>query len=342
LRERHKGKQSKTKWLSIEQARENRFKTDWKNYTPPAPKKLGVIVFEDYSLEELKDYIDWTPFFIAWELAGKYPRILNDEVVGEEAIKLFNDAQVMLDKIVAEKWFSARGIIGLFPVNSIGHDDIEVYSNEDRDSLLETLHSLRQQTQRPPGQPNHALADFVAPKETHAKDYIGAFACATGFGMEDRIKAFEDDHDDYSAIMLKALADRFAEAFAERLHQRVRTDFWGYNNDDGLDNDALIAEKYQGIRPAPGYPACPDHTEKPKLWKLLDVENKTGITLTDSYAMYPTSAVSGWYFSHPDSRYFGLGNINKDQVEDYAKRKGYSLEDMERWLAPNLGYDTEA
>lgn len=341
LRERHKGKQSKTKWLSIEQARENRFKTDWKNYTPSIPKKTGITVFEDYPLEELKDYIDWTPFFIAWELAGKYPRILNDEIVGEEATKLFNDAQVMLDKIVTEKWFSARGIIGLFPANSINHDDIEVYDNENRDAVLETLHSLRQQTQRPPGQPNHALADFVAPEETHVKDYIGAFACATGFGMEGRIKAFEDDHDDYSSIMLKALADRFAEAFAERLHQRVRTEFWGYNNDVGLDNDALIAEKYQGIRPAPGYPACPDHTEKPKLWKLLDVENKTGITLTDSYAMYPTAAVSGWYFSHPDSRYFGLGNINKDQVEDYANRKAFSLQETERWLAPNLGYDPE-
>ena len=340
LRERHKGKQSKTKWLSIEKARENRLKTDWENYAPSTPNKMGITVFEDYPLEELKDYIDWTPFFIAWELAGKYPRILNDKIVGEEATKLFNDAQIMLDKIVAEKWFSARGIIGLFPANSIGHDDIEVYTNENRDGLLETLHSLRQQTQRPPGQPNHALADFVAPEETHVKDYIGAFACATGFGMEDRIKAFEDDHDDYSSIMLKALADRFAEAFAERLHQRVRTEFWGYNNDDGLDNDALIAEKYQGIRPAPGYPACPDHTEKAKLWKLLDVENKAGITLTDSYAMYPTAAVSGWYFSHLESRYFGLGNINRDQVEDYAKRKGLSLQEMERWLAPNLGYDT--
>lgn len=341
LRERHKGKQSKIKWLTIDQARENHFKTDWGNYVPTTPKKLGITVFEDYSLTELKDYIDWTPFFIAWELAGKYPRILNDKIVGEEATKLFNDAQLMLDKIISEKWFTAKGVIGLFPANSIGHDDIEVYTNEDRDGLLETLHSLRQQTQRPPGQPNYALADFVAPEELHVKDYIGAFACAAGFGMEDRIKAFEDDHDDYSAIMLKALADRFAEAFAERLHQRVRTELWGYNDDNDLDNDALIAEKYQGIRPAPGYPACPDHTEKPKLWKLLDVEKNTGITLTDSYAMYPTAAVSGWYFSHPDSRYFGLGKINKDQVENYAKRKGFSLQETERWLAPNLGYDPE-
>jgi 5-methyltetrahydrofolate--homocysteine methyltransferase len=342
LRERHKGKQSKTKWLTIDKARENRFKADWENYTPPVPKKLGITVFDDYSLEELKEYIDWTPFFIAWELAGKFPRILEDEVVGKEATKLYEDAKVMLDKIVSEKWFSAKGVIGIFPANSIGHDDIEVYTNEKRDGLLDTLHSLRQQTQRPPGQANHALADFVAPEETHIKDYVGAFAVATGFGMEDRIKAFEDDHDDYSAIMLKALADRFAEAFAECLHQRVRKEFWGYNDDSGLDNDALIAEKYQGIRPAPGYPACPDHTEKPKLWNLLDVENNTGITLTESYAMYPTAAVSGWYFSHPDSRYFGLGKINKDQVESYAKRKGMSIQEMERWLAPNLGYDSES
>jgi 5-methyltetrahydrofolate--homocysteine methyltransferase len=341
VRELHKGKQSKTKWLTIEQARKNRFNADWKAYVPSVPKKLGVTVFDDYSLEELKDYIDWTPFFIAWELAGKFPRILKDEVVGKEATKLYEEAKVMLDKIVSEKWFTAKGVIGLFPANSIGHDDIEVYTNEKRDGLLETLHSLRQQTQRPPGQANHALADFVAPEETHIKDYIGAFAVATGFDMEDRIKAFEDDHDDYSAIMLKALADRFAEAFAERLHQRVRQEFWGYNADNGLDNNALIAEKYQGIRPAPGYPACPDHTEKAKLWELLNVEENTGITLTDSYAMYPTAAVSGWYFSHPNSRYFGLGKVNKDQVENYAKRKGASIQKMERWLAPILGYDPE-
>jgi 5-methyltetrahydrofolate--homocysteine methyltransferase len=341
VREQHKGKQSETKWLTIKQARENRFQADWESYKPPIPKKLGITVFDDYSLDELKDYIDWTPFFIAWELAGKFPRILEDKIVGEEATKLFDDAKIMLEKIVSEKWFAAKGVIGLFPANSIGHDDIEVYTNEKREGILETLHSLRQQTQRPPGQPNHALADFIAPEENHVKDYIGAFAVAAGFGMEDRIKAFEDDHDDYSAIMLKALADRFAEAFAERLHQRVRQEFWGYSSDNGLDNNALIAEKYQGVRPAPGYPACPDHTEKPMLWKLLNVEKNTGITLTDSYAMYPTAAVSGWYFSHPDSRYFGLGKVNKDQIENYAKRKGMSLQEVERWLAPNLGYDTE-
>ena len=339
VRERHKGKQSKTQWLTLEQARENRVPIDWKKYTPPVPKQLGVQVFGDYSLEELRDYIDWTPFFIAWELAGRYPRILEDEIVGEEATKLFEDANKMLDQIIDEKWFSARGVIGLFPANSIGHDDIEIYTNADRQGELAVIHSLRQQTQKPPGQPNFALADFIAPHEDHVEDYIGAFAVATGFGMEEKLEAFEKDHDDYNAIMLKALADRLAEAFAERMHQRVRKEFWGYAAEEGLDNDALIDEKYQGIRPAPGYPACPDHTEKPLLWELLDVENNTGITLTESYAMVPTAAVSGWYFSHPDSRYFGLGKINRDQVQDYAKRKGMDTRTMERWLAPNLGYD---
>ncbi len=341
LRERHKGKQARTNWLKLEKARENRFEADWENYEPPVPKQLGIQVFEDYSLKEIAEYIDWTPFFVAWELAGKYPRILEDEVVGKEATKLYNDAREMLDKIIKEKWFSAKGVIGLFPANTIGHDDIDVYTNEKRNGLLTTLHTLRQQTQRPPGQHNYALADFIAPEETHVKDYIGGFAVAAGFGMEDRIKQFEKDNDDYNSIMLKALADRFAEAFAELMHKRVRQEFWGYAQDEQLDNEALIAEKYQGIRPAPGYPACPDHTEKPLLWKLLDVEKNTGITLTESYAMYPTAAVSGFYFSHPDSRYFGLGKINRDQLNDYAHRKGMSNQTMERWLSPNLGYDPD-
>jgi 5-methyltetrahydrofolate--homocysteine methyltransferase len=339
VRERHAGKQAKRNWLTLEQARANRVSIDWDSYVPPAPKKLGLNIFADYPLEELAACIDWTPFFIAWELAGKFPRILSDEIVGEEATKLYKDAKAMLDKIINEKWFVAKGVYGLFPANSIGHDDLEIYTNESRDGLLMTLHSLRQQTQKPPGQPNYALADFIAPEEAHVKDYIGAFAVATGFGMEEKIKQFEDDHDDYNAIMLKALADRLAEAFAERLHQRVRKEFWGYGLDEDLDNDALIAEKYQGIRPAPGYPACPDHTEKPLIWDLLKVEENTGITLTESYAMYPTAAVSGLYFSHPASRYFGLGKINKDQVQDYAHRKGESLQNVERWLSPSLGYD---
>ncbi len=341
VRERHAGKQAKINWLTLEQARANRVSIDWDNYTPPLPKKLGIEVFEDYPLQELVECIDWTPFFIAWELAGRFPRILNDKIVGEEATKLYEDAKTMLDKIINEKWFSAKGVYGLFPANSIGHDDIEIYTNNERDGLLMTMHSLRQQTQKPPGQPNFALADFIAPEETHVKDYIGAFAIATGFGMEQRIKQFEDDHDDYSAIILKALADRLAEAFAEKLHQRVRKEFWGYDSDETLENEDLIGEKYQGIRPAPGYPACPDHTEKPLIWELLKVEENTGIKLTESYAMYPTAAVSGIYFSHPESRYFGLGKINKDQVEDYSHRKGMNKAQIERWLAPNLGFDPE-
>ncbi len=341
VRERHAGKQQKIKWLSIEDARENRTPIDWNGYTPTKPKQLGVTVFDDYPLDELAAGIDWTPFFIAWELAGKYPRILSDEVVGEEATRLFNDAKAMLEKIVNEKWFSAKGVFGLFPANSIGHDDIDVYVDDNREGLLTTIHSLRQQTQKPPGQANFALADFIAPKETGVEDYFGAFAVATGFGMEDRIKAFEADHDDYSAIMLKALADRLAEAFAERLHVRIRKEYWGYASEEVLSNEDLINEAYQGIRPAPGYPACPDHTEKGLLWDLLDVEENTGIEITESFAMYPTAAVSGWYFSHPNSRYFGLGKINKNQIEDYSHRKGMDLKQIERWLAPNLGYDPE-
>jgi 5-methyltetrahydrofolate--homocysteine methyltransferase len=341
IRERHAGKQQKIKWLTLEEARNNRAPIDWDNYTPKVPNKLGIEVFDEYPLEELAEFIDWTPFFIAWELAGKYPRILSDEVVGKEATRLYNDAKAMLDQIVNEKWFAAKGVYGLFPANSIGHDDIEIYTNEKRDGLLKTIHSLRQQTQKPPGQPNFALADFVAPEETHVKDYIGAFAVATGFGMEDRIKQFEADHDDYSAIMLKALADRLAEAFAERLHERIRKEFWGYASDETLDNEALISESYQGIRPAPGYPACPDHTEKALLWDLLNVEENTGIKITESFAMYPTAAVSGWYFSNPDSRYFGLGKINRDQVQNYAKRKSMDIKQAERWLSPNLGYEPD-
>ena len=341
VRERHKGKQSKINWLSLEDARANRAEINWKEYSPPVPKKLGVHVFNEYPLEELCEYIDWTPFFVAWELAGKFPRILDDEVVGKEASQLYDDAKSMLDSIVKEKWITARAVIGLFPANSIGHDDIEIYVDETRTGILEEIHSLRQQTQKPPGQANFALADFLAPKETGVNDYIGAFAVATGFEIEKRIEDFESDHDDYSSIMLKALADRLAEALAERMHKRVREEFWGYAEDEKLDKQAIIAEKYQGIRPAPGYPACPDHTEKPLLWNLLKVEENTGIKLTESHAMYPTAAVSGFYFSHPDSRYFGLGKINRDQVNDYAHRKGMEIQQMERWLSPNLGYDSE-
>ena len=341
LRERHQSRQSGLKWLTLEQARANRLALDWNAYAPPAPRQPGVQKFADYPLEELRDLIDWTPFFAAWELAGKFPRILEDETVGAEARKLHRDACAMLDDIIAGRWFSLRGVIGLFPANAIGPDDIEVYADERRQGLLAELRTLRQQTQRPPGQPNLALADFVAPKETGLKDYIGAFAVAAGFGMEETLARFEQDHDDYRAIMLKALADRLAEALAERLHQRVRKEFWGYQAAETLDNAALIAEKYQGIRPAPGYPACPDHTEKPALWKLLAVEANTGIALTDNYAMHPAAAVCGLYFSHPDARYFGLGKINRDQAADYALRKGMELRQMEKWLGPSLGYDPD-
>jgi 5-methyltetrahydrofolate--homocysteine methyltransferase len=342
VRERHAGRQQKINWLSIEEARANRHTIDWVNYVPTPPTKPGITVLKDYPLDELAKYIDWTPFFMAWELAGKYPRILKDEVVGDAATKLFTDAKKMLKQIIDEKWFKAHGVIGIFPANSIGHDDINIYIDDDRKGLLSTLHFLRQQTRKPPGQYNYSLSDFIAPEETHVKDYIGAFAVACGFGIEEKIKQFEDDLDDYSAIMVKALADRLAEAFAERIHLRTRQEFWGYVTNEKLDSDALISEKYQGIRPAPGYPACPDHTEKSILWEIIDVENNTGITLTDSWAMYPTAAVSGWYLSHPDSRYFGLGKINNDQVHDYAKRKGVEFHHIEKSLSPSLGYDSES
>ena len=342
LRERHKGRQAGIKWLTLAGARENRLAEDWQDYDPPQPALAGVRVFDDYPLVELRPYIDWTPFFLTWELAGRFPRILEDERVGMEARKLHADACAMLDDITRENWFGARAVIGLFPANSIGHDDIEVYADRDRKGLLAVLHSLRQQTQKPPGQPNFALADFIAPKQTGVRDYIGAFAVAAGFGMERKLREFEQDHDDYRAIMLKALADRLAEALAERLHQRVRKEFWGYAAHEDLDNDALIAERYRGIRPAPGYPACPDHTEKPVIWDLLRVTENTGITLTENHAMHPAAAVSGLYFSHPAARYFGLGKINRDQVADYAVRKGMELRQAERWLSPSLGYDPDS
>ena len=342
LRERHKGRQAGIKWLTLAGARDNRLALDWQDYDPPQPARAGVRVFEDYPLSELRPYIDWTPFFLSWELAGRFPRILEDETVGREARKLHADACAMLDDIIREEWFGARAVIGLFPANSIGHDDIEVYADRGRKGLQAVLHSLRQQTQKLPGQPNFALADFIAPKQTGITDCIGAFALAAGFGMERKLREFEQDHDDYRAIMLKALADRLAEALAERLHQRVRKEFWGYQAEEDLDNDALIAEKYRGIRPAPGYPACPDHTEKPVIWDLLKVEENTGIRLTENYAMHPAAAVSGLYFSHPAARYFGLGKINRDQAADYALRKGMELRQVERWLSPSLGYDPES
>lgn len=478
IRVQRASRQSSKQYLTLEQARANKLKLDWENYTPPKPNFLGIKTFDNYPLEELSEYIDWTPFFQSWQLAGKFPAILEDEIVGAEAKKLYRDAQSMLRQIIDGQWLTARAVIGIFPANSVGDDDIEIYTDENRTGILATLRNLRQQNIKAAGQPNFCLSDFIAPpsppmrgggrsafqtasKITYERlkdfarshrsqptmaeeylwkqlkgeklhgfkfrrqhiieqyiadfvcleknlvieidgaihqlpenqisdqertrilnelgfsvirftneevlndtvnvlgtiekslrsttpplmggprgaDYIGAFAVTAGIGIEEHVKRFEQVHDDYSAIMLKALADRLAEAFAERMHERVRKEFWSYAADETLDNEALISEKYQGIRPAPGYPACPEHTEKRTLWKLLDPEQRSGIQLTESCAMYPTAAVSGWYFSHPEAKYFGLGQIGKDQVEDYARRKGMSVAEAERWLAPVLNYD---
>jgi 5-methyltetrahydrofolate--homocysteine methyltransferase len=335
VRELRGNRKSAKKYLTLPQARKNKLKLDWENQIISKPNFIGKKVFKDYDLSELVNYIDWTPFFQSWQLAGKYPAILEDEIVGNEATQLFNDAQKMLKVIVAEKWISANAVIGIFPANSI-EDDIEILTEE---NIKIRVHHLRQQNEKAPGQPNYCLSDFIAPFTSGKQDYIGGFAVAAGFGIEPHVERFEKDNDDYSAIMLKALADRLAEAFAERMHERVRKDFWGYAATESLDNESLIDERYKGIRPAPGYPACPDHTEKKLLFELLDVKNTTGITLTESFAMYPAAAVSGWYFAHAESKYFGLGNISKDQVENYAERKDMSTEEAERWLAPVLNYD---
>ena len=338
VRTRHAGKQQRVAWLSLDAARANGVKIDWSTRSPIKPKQLGVKVFADYSLAELAKYIDWTPFFQAWELTGTYPAILNDVVVGVEAKKLFADAQAMLKQLIDGKWVTAKGVFGLFPANRVG-DDVEIYSDESRTQLLTVIHSLRQQTEKPPGRPNYALADYVAPKESGVPDYVGAFAVTAGIGLEAVAENFAKQHDDYSSILVKALTDRLAEAFAERLHERVRKEFWGYAADEKLSNEELIKEGYRGIRPAPGYPACPDHTEKTQLFKLLSVEQNAGMTLTESMAMLPTAAVSGWYFAAPESQYFAVGKLNKDQIEEYARRKGMTVAEVERWLSPNLGYN---
>ncbi|HFD13595.1 MAG TPA: methionine synthase [Crenotrichaceae bacterium] len=338
LRTRHAGRKSSVKQLPIEKARSNAMQTSWEDYQPPTPAFLGEKVFENYPLDEIAEYIDWSPFFQTWELAGSYPKILQDEVVGEHARSLFEDAKKMLETIITEQWLTAKAVIGFYPAAGQG-DDVVLYDDENRNTASETLYFLRQQTDKPPGQPNYCLADFVAPNGRG--DYIGGFAVTTGIGIEEHLQQFEKDHNDYDSIMLKALADRLAEAFAELIHKRVRTEFWGYVENEQLSDQELIKEKYIGIRPAPGYPACPDHTEKTTLFKLLDVENKTDIILTDGFAMYPASSVSGWYFSHPESRYFNVGRIAKDQAEDYANRKKQSVEAIERALAPILSYDPE-
>ncbi len=337
LRQHHEKNRGRKTLLSLKEAQSNAFPITWRPEDVYEPKKLGQTIFDDYDLKELVDYIDWTPFFQTWELAGRFPNILTDEVVGESASKLYEDAKAMLDKIVNEKWLKAKAVVGLFPANSDG-DDIEIYTDESRTDILSVQHTMRQQLKKSSKANNVALSDFIAPKASGIKDHIGGFVVTTGIGIDEHIERFEADHDDYNSIMLKALADRLAEAFAERMHEHVRKDLWGYASEEKLENDALIKEKYQGIRPAPGYPACPDHTEKPDLFKILNATEVTGVELTESMAMTPTASVSGWYFAHPKSKYFGVGKIGKDQVEDLAKRKGMSFEEMERWLGPNLGY----
>jgi len=337
LRKDHEARQQSKNYISIEEARKNRSAIDWTSASLIKPTFLGQRTFIHYPLDEIRKYIDWTPFFQTWMLYGRYPGIFNDAVVGAEAKKLFEDAQVMLDKIVAEKSLQANAVIGFYPAASDG-DDVTLYQDNNRRTALTTLHFLRQQTKKAQGLPNFCLADFIAPHSTGRKDYIGMFAVTAGIGIEKLLEKHKAAHDDYSDIMTKALADRLAEAFAEFMHQKVRREFWAYAPEEQWTYDELIAEKYQGIRPAPGYPACPDHTEKRTIFDVLEAEAKAGISLTESFAMYPASSVSGYYFSHPDSKYFGLGNIGRDQVSEYAVRKGKSIDDIERWLAPVLVY----
>ena len=338
IRERHRNRGDAKRLVPLAKARGQRFDGGWADYTPPAPKQPGIItVFDDYPLAELAACIDWSPFFNTWELAGKYPAILDDAIVGTQARELFRDAKAMLKRIVSERWLTAKGVFGLWPANSVG-DDVVVDLG---DGSTQTLHFLRQQVDKPVDRPDFCLADFIAPQDSGKQDWIGGFAVTAGIGIDAHVARFEADHDDYNAILLKSLADRLAEAFAERLHQRVRKEFWGFATDETLDNDALIAERYRGIRPAPGYPACPEHSEKGTLFQLLDAPGNAGMSLTESFAMLPTAAVSGYYFSHPGSQYFVVGRVSKEQAEDYAKRKGATLAQAERWLASNLDYDPE-
>ena len=336
LREGYLNRSREKNFLSIEEARKNKFKIDWDTFEPVKPNFIGTKTIE-VELSELVDFIDWTPFFQSWELYGKYPAILTDEIVGEQATNLFEDAQKMLFQIVTEKWFTAKGILGIFPANTINDDDIIIGSTDVACNVSSTMFlTLRQQSQKTVGAPNIALADFIAPKEIGKQDYIGCFCVSTGFGVDEKASNFEKQLDDYNSILVKALGDRLAEAFAEYLHLKVRKEIWGYASDEVLSNDELIKEQYKGIRPAPGYPACPDHLEKPTIWKLLNVEKEIGVKLTESMAMWPASSVSGYYFANPESKYFGLGKIKKDQLGDYAKRRNTSVELAEKWLSPNL------
>ena len=336
LREGYLNRAREKNFLTIEEARKNKFKIDWENFEPVQPNFIGTKIVE-VELSELVDFIDWTPFFQSWELFGKYPAILTDEVVGEQATDLFKDAQVMLAKIVSEKWFQAKGILGIYPANTVNDDDIEVYSEPlTQNPKPNTFLTLRQQSQKTVGAPNIALSDFIAPKESNKQDYIGCFCVTTGFGVDEKAAEFESQLDDYNSILTKALGDRLAEAFAEYLHLKVRKEIWGYASEENLTNNELIKENYKGIRPAPGYPACPDHLEKPTIWNILNVEENIGVTLTESMAMWPASSVSGYYFANSESKYFGLGKIKNDQVENYAKRRGISTEIATKWLAPNI------
>ncbi len=343
VREAHLRNEAAKKRITLAAARANKFEIDWAGYSPPKPSFLGTKVFADYDLAELVPYIDWTPFFQTWELRGRYPAILKDNKVGAEAQKLFNDAQEMLKRIVSQRWLRAAAVVGFWPANAIG-DDIELFTSEERDQRLAVLHTLRQQIARDPSRKraHTALSDFVAPKETGVGDYIGGFAVTAGLGEEESLQKHISVTDDYARIMFKALADRFAEALAERMHQRVRKEFWGYAAAETFSYEDVIAEKYRGIRPAPGYPAQPDHTEKGTVWELMDVQKATGITLTESFAMWPGASVSGLYFAHPESHYFGVGKVERDQVADYANRKGWTIQEAERWLAPVLNYDAAA
>ncbi|MFN5444714.1 MAG: methionine synthase [Crocinitomicaceae bacterium] len=333
LRDHHAKSRASKELLTLDAARNNRYKIDFKQDDIVKPKKIGITKIEDLDLALLVPYIDWTPFFQAWELHGKFPAILSDDVVGNESSKLFEDAQNMLSKIIDEQWLKAKAVVGLFPANSVA-DDIEIYSDETRSQLIHKQFTLRQQTKKAEGQPNIALSDFIAPKSSHLNDYIGAFVVTTGGGLDEKVSEFEKDHDDYNAILLKALADRFAEAFAEFLHEFTRKELWGYASDELLSNEDLIKESYRGIRPAPGYPACPDHSEKIGVFEILNATEITGVSLTESLAMFPVSSVSGWYFGHPEAKYFGLGKITEEQIHDLANRKKQSFEECEKWLRP--------
>ena len=335
LREGYLNRSRDKNFLTIEQARANKLQLDWSKYTPTKPNFIGTKTV-DVAIADLVDYIDWTPFFNSWELYGKYPAILTDEVVGEQATSLFADAQKMLAQLIQENWLTAKGVLGIFPANTVNDDDIEISPATNNQQPTTKFLTLRQQSQKTAGAPNIALADFIAPKDSGLQDYMGCFCVTTGFGVEEKAKKFEKDLDDYNSILVKALGDRLAEAFAEYLHLQVRKEIWGYASDENLSNQELIAENYKGIRPAPGYPACPDHLEKPTIWKLLNVEQEIGVTLTESMAMWPASSVSGYYFANPESKYFGLGKIKQDQVEDYSKRRNTTLEQAQKWLAPNI------